>query len=521
MVSEQVALLGQGRLTPSQHSQLSDAVNSYLKVMSAFTRVQSAVKVSEPRIDLATAQRTQTIMLDAIQLSASELAADAPAPTDEQLLAQLEKFGGIEPGTVTTDNPYGYGYRLPNRIKLQYLIIPSAEVKRVVLAGKSDFEWNRMAYRYYIEHPTEFTITDDDAAINGGEVGPIFPSTAPAATEPGTRPFEAASADIREKLVTPLAAQLSQTIADRLQRTLNEDYDAARKQATDGNITGELTQYEYLQQVARKVGEEFGITIGVHAPAELLSETQLFSLSGISSSLTLSDGKPFSMYAMENAAPFASEEVKNTNAELDLYRPSVALGERAGGNIYYFRIVAAEASRAPRADELPALRGQVEADLRLQVGFEKAQTLAAEILEKARATSIEQAAADTQRTVQQIGPVRYEGSTIPGYPLSIASTESMIKSAFGLLTAASAEQPHPVTEIKLPQEHRILIAGLKKVESLGISEQFNLSAKTMGLVQAHAEASQSLYSDWFDADNIKHRTGYSPIIPETAPQQQR
>jgi hypothetical protein len=54
-----------------------------------------------------------------------------PKPTDDQIQAQFNTYKDMQPGDITDQNPYGFGYKLPKRVQLEYFYILSDDVKKI------------------------------------------------------------------------------------------------------------------------------------------------------------------------------------------------------------------------------------------------------------------------------------------------------------------------------------------------------------------------------------------------------
>ena len=103
------------------------AIENLLLVETAFQRAASTVKVSDPAIRHELALRGQNITVNMVEFNAAAHAEKVAAPTTQQAQAQFEKFAKVDPKAQSNDNPFGFGYRYPNRVKLQYISIPRAD----------------------------------------------------------------------------------------------------------------------------------------------------------------------------------------------------------------------------------------------------------------------------------------------------------------------------------------------------------------------------------------------------------
>jgi parvulin-like peptidyl-prolyl isomerase len=124
------------QLAQFNNTQRADAVKSALfqlmLVRAGFQRATSAIKVSDPMVEHQLAELGQTMSLSAVDFTTAQYLPKVAEPTADQLKAQFEKFADNLKGDTSTSNPFGFGYKYPNRIKLQYIAVPRADVRKFV-----------------------------------------------------------------------------------------------------------------------------------------------------------------------------------------------------------------------------------------------------------------------------------------------------------------------------------------------------------------------------------------------------
>lgn len=87
----------------------------------------SAPRLSEQHAVRAMDQMTTRVLTDQLVLGPELLLADVPEPTEAELAEQLEQYKDTHPGD-TTANEYGFGYLLPARIKLEWLVLDPKKI---------------------------------------------------------------------------------------------------------------------------------------------------------------------------------------------------------------------------------------------------------------------------------------------------------------------------------------------------------------------------------------------------------
>lgn len=79
-----------------------------------------------------TSRTSQPVDVEFVKLGSEVFAEGQDTPEEKQLLEQFEKYKGFFPGMVTSQNPYGFGYKLPDRVQLEYLIVRLQDVEKTV-----------------------------------------------------------------------------------------------------------------------------------------------------------------------------------------------------------------------------------------------------------------------------------------------------------------------------------------------------------------------------------------------------
>ncbi|MGE5610968.1 MAG: hypothetical protein ACM359_17085, partial [Bacillota bacterium] len=104
------------------------AVADWLTVMEAFDRVADSQKVSHVMAVQQVARDEEQIATKLVEFKAINYKSQVPAPTPEQLEAFFQKYRNVSP----EDSDMGFGYKYPNRVKLDYVRIPHAKLKERV-----------------------------------------------------------------------------------------------------------------------------------------------------------------------------------------------------------------------------------------------------------------------------------------------------------------------------------------------------------------------------------------------------
>ncbi len=136
-------------------SQLRGAVGRLLQVLQQFEEAQIQTMPSIPRVRRLFADLNEKVDLRLLVLPASEFLGQVAEPTEEQIREQFETYRSVAPSRGGAAGEYGFGYRLPDRVSLQYLWVQEDVVRRVTEAEP------RLAREYYLDHRDDPTFLDD------------------------------------------------------------------------------------------------------------------------------------------------------------------------------------------------------------------------------------------------------------------------------------------------------------------------------------------------------------------------
>jgi hypothetical protein len=499
-------------------------VANLLMVTSAFQRVANSVKVSEPLVQHQIAEQMQQIKVRVVDFPAKDYESKVGAPTDDQLAKQFEAYADIVKGTASTDkDPFGFGYKYPNRIKIQYLIIPRAEVRKTVKAGQSDYDWEVRGQRYYIEHQKEFVTTTQPTSQPGLSLGIAAPVTST------TKPFEEVRGEVMDRIIEPMVDALQTRIQTDLTARMAADYDAWKAAYPNGPSTMPATQeaavpttapatsapaitnapfqsYEYLQKLAADVLRQYKVTLTIGSATDSFKDViDLQALPGIGSVSfdTPQQSISFAQYALTVAEPFVPADQRDKPVVLSLYEPSRTLLDDLR-NGYVFRITAADPSHKPAS--FSEVRAEVESDWKRAQSYQLAKEDAQKLLEAARADELEKVAGDHKVIQTEEYSMRAMG--IENYTISSASLPEFIKQTYAMIDPLlSRKSDRPVTLVELPADSKVAVAELVFVDST-IKDEMQQFARDYFGGQIQQQYQAALADAWFNYDALVARLHY-------------
>ncbi len=520
------------------------SVADLLAVVNRFQSLQTTTKVSRPIIDRYLAAEFQAVSARFAPVPAVD-PATIPTPSEADILAHFKKYAEFAPDSVSRDNPFGFGYRIPNRIKFQSITIPFAPIRKAVRDSRgteSDpndptlpYEWVTEAAKYYQSNPNEFTVTPPAAETSTSP--DATPATeSPATATPVKKSFDEVRAELVNRLIDQAAVAQMRTIEQRLRNRHEADYlswKTARDLAAASNPTSAASSpsnttstptstptattpdsaapdaappaspsrasslnvpfdsTEYLTALAQEIERQFKVNIRWTSHADrFYSADDISALEGIGRSVTmLNAGErtlplPMASYAVDFFESFMPENVRDQlgTAALSPYELSMPMQSFLGEpDLHLFRIIDTDASHAPT--EIPeSARPTIIADLQRTTALDQARTKANQLLERARAAgSLDAISADAPAGLTGELPLSVRLGAPEALNIPEAARDPFVNRAMEALLDSSASAG--IVAFDVPLADRAFVAQRISLTSEWISDQ-GLAQTRMQLASA-------------------------------------
>jgi hypothetical protein len=407
---------------------------------------QNAGKLSDVRMHEAAERLFTGVDVRMIVLEA-EPNEDLPAPTEAELQAHFEKYRDVAAGDGST-----FGYRLPDRIKIEWLRVGEDTVRAMVEASD---ELNPVAiYRHWQRHVEDKT--------------KAFPPFAPGAAIPDA---------VRKDLFDQITAERMEEI----QRFVNEDlYDAHRQLPREHAYYALPADWEArrprLDLLAEHVRTRFA---GLALPQYEAIGDRWLTLDDLRAIDAVSNAETS---ARTNAAKGIVELIASAK-EFGGIDPTVVLQEgvvgpilrdRLDGSLVVFRLIGTDPQRAPVS--LDEVRDAVTSDLRRKAAYDRLLARRADLERQAIdgglvALGMElgkpvvrgdrlalQNMGLVQLFIQQNMPLRDSPSPLPVIGENIPALETVVERALALPRDKPVEeQPRAERIFTLPVEDRLAL----------------------------------------------------------------
>lgn len=123
-----------------------------LTVLRYARTVCSGTDLTDSQIMHGVSWEQETVDVELVRFDSAVFAEGQTEPTEEQLAGHFESYKGFFAGEISDANPYGFGYKLPERVQLEYIAVKLDDVSGIVAAPT-----HQEAEEYYQNHKAEFT----------------------------------------------------------------------------------------------------------------------------------------------------------------------------------------------------------------------------------------------------------------------------------------------------------------------------------------------------------------------------
>jgi hypothetical protein len=498
---------------------LRQAVADVLSIRAAFVRASSVVKISQPMVRQALAHVYQTISVNLVEFDAAKYSSKISPPANQQIREQFDKYADRIAGQATAGNPFGFGYKYPDRLKLQYVESPRGEVRKAVEATRDAHRWEVEARKYYLQHLEQFAATQP--AIQASTA----PATAPLAAAPAaptTRPFDQVRNDIKEQLIAVETNKLQAAIVEKISASLGADY--MTYHAVVGTATAPTTlpasslgpaynSFEYLQKLAGQIQQQYKVLPTVASLADtFLSPQNYLAIAGFGQATY--EGRNIADYLATHVAVFAPIEQRGESGILHRWQPSSMLRDEAG-NLYILRVSDAEVAHRPATPT--EVEYAVRADWIQSQAYQQAKIAAEKLLSEAKVKGLRPAAAAASAMVISVSSVNQRGAPMQGYAIAPPAGERFIAESFKLLsTTRPSAAAQPLRLIELPQAGKAIVAELADVAPMW-KPQFEYAAIEQVAGEASSLERFNFRRWWFDYNSVVSRLSY--VNTETSGQE--
>ena len=498
--------------------EICDTIGRWMSVTRLLQLQASAVFDSLPREALAYRNARQEAVAQLAVLDDRAFVPSVPAPTEAELQAFFEECKGRVP--AHDEQKLEFGYRLPNRVRIEYLTVDPEQVKHKVQIKSAQLK------QYFEDHAQAYTKPDPTATQPTQGPPPRVPMTLDEARELG-----------REDLRQARAVEEAQSLVNEIYTDASRPWGAATK-GEDGFTQppeGETASFEELKQ---KFSTKFEVG---YFQSALVDEAGLEQIPDFGQA-SLGEGQQ-RIAVPEMALRVPGIFTKDPNDRLPVLslnepapvvisrRPDPRTNQSRPYQAFLFRVVEIRPSEPPAS--LDDVRKQVVEDWKLSQAHELAKAQAEALAVKAReiglAAAVEQAT-DLKATLtaaeQAASQPAQESAPTPGYvkdltPFSpsrltreasfvenLGVVKDLPKELFALADepATDTAPAHRLAVMPLANQFRWVIGELVEVKPI-YEEAFQQTLAQAAQRPPNAELKR-FATEWRSPELVQQRTGY-------------
>jgi hypothetical protein len=501
-----------------EYTLLSNGVGDLLKIMTRVTMLAQAEKTSRPQVDQQLALDDESLKVKLVQFQAADFADKVPAPTPQQVQEQFTKYASTVPRQPNeTDNPFGFGYKLPQRAAFQYIRVTDDELNQAAIATEDAYTWDVDAHKYYYKHLSDYPAT----VPTTGPIGPMLPKR-----------FDEVKGVILEKLHKEKADDLRTQVTLFITSTMNADWQnyskfiagGAKGAEPDSSLGEPYTSFKYLIKLDEAVHTKFNVEVTDHTTDYLperdfnTPELDYSTLAGVGSAAVTT-------FITNRCNEYLDLKKENDpTAPATLVEPSASLAGPQEGIRVFIRLTDVKPAEAPA--DVSVVRAEVESDIRIAKAYDLAKQQADALALAAKAGTLDIAAAAVGRSEistevtakvlandpagqaawakinQEVKPPLHDNDRLP-----------FVKQAYKLLTVYDAQRVmHPVGVIELQSlpNSRVMVGQLQSLSAEWDDKSF-FDYYALACQNVHKRSDQMTAFESLALPNVIARLDYKPL----------
>ena len=354
------------------------------RALQTFASAGGHQRISEPAVRHAVRDGNAQVAGRVVLLRASDRLDEVDDPTEAELEELFQQYKDDPPGQ---SEPYGFGYRIPDRIRIEWLGIPRRSVAETVQVDEAE------AVTYYRDNEDRFQPEPPGEGETPPEPLGAFPSR-----------------EVRERVIEALRTRKTnekyERITDAAQNLMRQPLRRLENDEEGYKRIPDDLALPPLGEVAAQLEDTYGIEVQVRRATDSWVSLRNLSRLGPLASTIMADREPpvpFSQYVASARELDPSPRNPLVPLQLQVGVPSEPMTGVGGSSRYIFRLTDAEAGHEPAS--LDEVREQVTADARRLAAYNKLIADASRWLMTARADGLETLAEEADASVRDI-PLR-------------------------------------------------------------------------------------------------------------------
>lgn len=288
--------------------QILSTVSKLWAVLTYADVITSNENLTSKEIKATVVRKRETFDCQYVKFEAETFSAQVAEPTETQLSVFFEEHKSYLPETLTKDNPYGFGYKQPSRVKLEYVYVKLDDARELIEPvsdeNAEDF------YRQNSANPQFARFFQYEEPIN--------PDDPQSETVVKTKDYAVVAAQIKQLLTSQRTRSKAEMILSEIREITEKPYLSIDIETADSEQIASVA-VDYMTAV-EKVAPKYGIKVHVGKTGKL---SRMDMIEDITLGKMLVEGQAGRTAPLFQAV-FAVEELEETIlSRFDLPRPRI------------------------------------------------------------------------------------------------------------------------------------------------------------------------------------------------------
>ena len=400
-------------------------------------------RISEPLIKHFLYERMATVEGKFLLIDSEDYIDPSHTPSEQELTELFEQYKENLPGE---SQPYGFGYHLPDRIKIEYMTIPIDQITERIDVDEAE------VLDYYETNQDQFKNQNNEEEN----------------TQPPIRPYQEVRQQIIDQLTRQKTEQLATKMVNSAQAILFEDSRDLKEDEEGYRDIPDSFQPKPMQEVIEELEKTFEIRPELtEATDDWLTLEQAGELPGIGSS-RLANRRDFSFtdYLKSAKELEPGDDNELIHLRLQVKVPSMPLTSY-DGSYYMFRMTSAEADRTP--ENIDEVKENVLADAQTLAAYNKLINDKENILAIAVADDLDTLAEAKGTEVNELPPTArttwgYMSKPGPPTVTGVGASQNFIDAIFNVVD--KSDDPTNIKDI--PEDQRMGVVEIDEKLALAV-----------------------------------------------------
>jgi len=508
--------------------------------------------ITTSQIRAAIARNRERIDAEFVKISAEEFVDEQGDPSEEQLLSHFNRYKGFVPGETGEENPQGFGYKLPARVQIEYLIAKMDDIEGTIESPTE--EELEQFYRRNVNSPSYSRLFQYEL--------PVDPNEPDGEKITKTKTYAELTERIRLILIREKTDRRSDMIFNEARGIVEAGFeDLDMSIATVEELKSASGNYE---EAAKKLSEKYQITVysgktGMLNAEDIASDTYLGQLS--------MEGRNKMPVYLGKIVLSVDEAGGSTLGYFDVSKPKMwentgPMKDRFGSVIAIVRVIGAAKGCEPEdlnmtfsakgailgeqkpEEKLYSVKDKVVGDVKLLAAMEKAKTLSDELSNMIKEQGWEEGLSEFKNAhsedatdegaedaggksdkfklekltgqtrvasadIEQIKKFALDNPMAAEYARNISESKELVDKLYELLPPGQMEAKEINALLELRTQGAWCL--VKDVSRSAVTNEDYNRTKGMIAFQMNASRTDSLALLHFTPENILKRTRYEPV----------